>query len=121
MRGLHSNGKQQENEHYRDQAQEARDHEDDILRARRIVAGDAQAFDDFYEEYFPKVYAFVSQRTEARQARALTAAALVRTIVSLPERLEGPSLARRTLAITKRTLALAGVDARSTLGGDGLG
>ena len=40
------------------------DHATDRSRARALLAGEAQAFDDFFGEYFPRLYRFVLPRVD---------------------------------------------------------
>ena len=38
-------------------------HDEDLLLAHKLIAGDAATFSQFFEDYFPRLFRFILRRT----------------------------------------------------------
>lgn len=80
----------------------SRDEEERRLVAD-LLAGKPDAFQGFYEAWFPRVHAFAAREVggDPERTRELTRRILRRVVVELPRRDPGGSLARWMLAVAR--------------------
>jgi DNA-directed RNA polymerase specialized sigma24 family protein len=77
--------------------------EEDLALARRVQDGEREAFDSFYEQAFPKVYAFAMRRCVGiEEAEALTGEVLETAIATIASYRGDAPLLAWLLAISRK-------------------